>query len=176
MKVKEESKKASLKLNIQQTKTMASVPITWWQIDAKTMETVRDFIFFCGGGAPKSLQIVTAAMKLKDTCSLEEKLWPNLVQFSAVAQSCLTLCNPMNHSMPGLPVHHKLLEFTQTHAHWVGEAIQPSEPLSSPSTPAPKPYQHQGLFQQVNSSHEVAKVLEFHLQYQSFQRTPRTDL
>ena len=56
-----------------------------------------------------------------------------LVQFSSVAQSCLTLCNPMNHSMPGLPVHHQLLEFTQTHVHWVGDAIQPSHPLSSPS-------------------------------------------
>ena len=71
--------------------------------------------------------------------------------------------------MPGLPVHHKLLEFTQTHAHQVGDAIQPSHPLSSPSPPVPNPSQHQGLFQQVNSSHEVAKVLEFQLQYQSFQ-------
>ena len=69
----------------------------------------------------------------------------------------------MNHSTPGLPVHHKLLEFTQTHAHRVCDAIQPSHPLSSPSPPAPKPSQHQGLFQRVNSSHEVAKVLEFQL-------------
>ena len=84
--------------------------------------------------------------------------------------------NPMNHSTPGLPVHHKLLEFTQTHAHRVGDAIQPSHPLSSPSSPAPNPSQHQGLFQWVNSSHEVVKVLEFQLQHQSFQWTPRTDL
>ena len=91
------------------------------------------------------------------------------VQFSSVAQSCPTLCDPMNCSTPGLPVHHQLPEFTQTHVHQVGDAIQPSHPLSSPSPPAPNPSQHQGLFQWVNSSHEVAKVLEFQLQHQSFQ-------
>ena len=96
--------------------------------------------------------------------------------FSSVAQSCLTLCNPMNRSMPGLPVHHQLPEFTQTHVHRVGDAIQPSHPLSSPSPPAPNPSQPQNLFQWVNSSHEVAKVLEFQLQHQSFQWAPRTDL
>ena len=98
------------------------------------------------------------------------------VQFSSVSQSCPTLCDPMNRSTPGLPVHHKLLEFSQTHAHWVGDAIQPSHALSSPSPPVPNPSQHQGLFQWVNSSNEVAKVLEFQLQCQSFQWTPRTDL
>ena len=97
-------------------------------------------------------------------------------QFSSVTQSCLTLCNPMNCSTPGLPVHHQLLKFTQTHVHVVSDAIQPSHPLSPPSPPAPKPSQHQGLFQWVNSSHEVAKVLEFQLEHQSFQWTPRTDL
>ena len=75
----------------------------------------------------------------------------------------------MNCSMPGLPLHHQLPEFTQTHVHRVGDAIQPSHPLSSPSPPAPNPSQHQGLFQWVNSSHEVAKVLEFQLQHQFFQ-------
>ena len=84
-------------------------------------------------------------------------------QIRSVAQSCLTLCDPMNHSTPGLPVHHQLPEFTQTHVHWVSDAIQPSHPLSSPSPPAPSPSQHQSLFQWVNSSHEVAKVLEFQL-------------
>ena len=69
------------------------------------------------------------------------------VQFSSVAQSCTTLCNPMNRSTPGLPVHHQLPEFTQTHVHPVGDAIQPSHPLSSPSPPAPNPSQHQSLFQ-----------------------------
>ena len=74
MKVKEESEKVGLKLNIQKTKIMASGPIMSWQIDGEIMETVRDLLFFWGGGAPKSLQMVTVAMKLKDTCSLEEKL------------------------------------------------------------------------------------------------------
>ena len=91
------------------------------------------------------------------------------IWFSSVTQSCLTLCDPMNHSMPGLPVHHQLPEFTQTHVHRVGDAIQPSHPLLSPSPPAPSPSQHQGLFQRVNSSHEVAKLFEFQLQHQFFQ-------
>ena len=90
------------------------------------------------------------------------------VQFSSVAQSCPTLFDPMNRSTPGLPVHHQLPEFTQTHVHRVGDAIQPSHPLSSPSSPAPNPSHHQGPFQWVNSSHEVAKVLEFQLQHYCF--------
>ena len=85
------------------------------------------------------------------------------VQFNSVAQSCPTLFDPMNCSMPGLPVHHQLPELTQTHVHLVGDAIQASHPLSSPSPPAPNPSQHQSLFQWVNSSHEVAKILEFQL-------------
>ena len=84
-------------------------------------------------------------------------------QFSSVAQSCPTLCDPMNHSTPGLPVHHQLLEFTQTHVHQIHDAIQPSHLLSSPSPSALNSSQHQSLFQWVNSSHEVAKVLEFQL-------------
>ena len=90
-------------------------------------------------------------------------------QFSSVTQSCPTLCDPMNYSTPGLPVHHQLLEFTQTHVHQVGDAIQPSLPLSSPSPLAFNLSQHQGLFQGVSSLHQVAKVLEFQLQCQSFQ-------
>ena len=90
--------------------------------------------------------------------------WLDLyIQFSSVTQSCLTLCDPMNCSTPGLPVHHQLPEFTQIHVHWVGVAIQPSHPRSSPSPPASNPSQHQSLFQWVKSSHEVAKVLEFQL-------------
>ena len=85
------------------------------------------------------------------------------VQFSSVTQSCPTLCDPMNRSTPGLPVHHHLPEFTQTHVHWVDDAIQPSHPLSSPFPPASNPPQHESPFQWVNSSHEVAKVLEFQL-------------
>ena len=85
-------------------------------------------------------------------------------RFSLVQSlSHVRLCDPMNHSTPGLPVHHQLPEFTQTHVHRVGDTIQTSHPLSSPSPPAPNPSQHQSLFQWVNSSHEVAKVLEFQL-------------
>ena len=90
-----------------------------------------------------------------------------IVQFSSVAQSCPTPCDPMNRSTPGLPVHHQLLEFTQTHVHWVGDAIQPSHPLSSPSPPAFNLSQHQGHFKWVSSSHQVVKVLEFQLQHQA---------
>ena len=82
----------------------------------------------------------------------------------------------MDCSTPGLPVHNQLLEFTQTHVHWVGDAIQPSHPLSSPSPPAPNPSHHQDLFQCVNSSHDVAKVLEFQPQHRSFKWTSRTGL
>ena len=98
-----------------------------------------------------------------------------IIQFSSVAQSCPTLSDPMNQSTPGLPVHHQLLESTQTHVHWVGDAIQPSHPLLS-SSPALNLSQHQGVFKWVSSLHQVAKVLEFQLQHQSFQWTPRTDL
>ena len=97
-------------------------------------------------------------------------------EFSSVAQSCPTLCEPMNYSTPGLPVHHQLPESTQTRVHCVGDAIQPSHPLSSPSPPALNISQHQCLFKWVSSLHHVAKVLEFQLQHQSYQWTPRTDL
>ena len=96
------------------------------------------------------------------------------IQFTSVAQSSPTL-QPMNCSTPGLPVHHQLLGFTQTHVHWVGDGIQPSHSLSSPS-PDLNLSQHQGLFQWVSSLHEVAKVLEFQLQHQSYERTSRTYL
>ena len=98
------------------------------------------------------------------------------VQFSLVTQSCQTVCDPTNHSVPGLPVHQQLLESTQSHVHCVSDAIQPSHPLSSPSPPALNLFQHKGLFKQVSSPHQVAKVLEFQLQHQSLQWTPRTDL
>ena len=99
--------------------------------------------------------------------------------FSSVQFSCWVVSDslwPMNCSMPGFPVHNKLPESTQTHVYWLGDAIQPSHPLSSPSPPALNLSQHQGLFQWVSSSHQVAKVLELQLQHQSFQWTPRTDL
>ena len=102
---------------------------------------------------------------------------PYQVQFSSVQFSRSIMSNslgPHESHMPGLPIHYQLPEFTQTRAHWVSDAIQPSRPLSSPSPPAPNPSQHQGLFQWVKSSHEVARVLEFQLQPQSFQWTPRS--
>ena len=95
--------------------------------------------------------------------------------FSSVAQSCLTVWDPMDCSTPGFPVHHQLPELTQTHTHWVSDPIQPSHPLSSPSSPAFNLSQHQGLFQWVSSSHQVAKVLAFQHQHQSFQWIFRTD-
>ena len=97
------------------------------------------------------------------------------VQFNLVTQPCLTLCDPMDCSMPGFPAHHQLPELTQTHVHQVADAIQPSHPLSSPSPPAFSLSQHQRLFQWVSSSHQVAKVLELQLQHQSFQEMFRTD-
>ena len=98
-----------------------------------------------------------------------------LSQLSSVTQSCPALCDPMDYSTPGFPVHHQLPELAQTHVHRVGGAIQPSHPLSSPSPPAFNLSQHQGLFQWISSSHQVDKVLEFQPQHQSFQWIFRTD-
>ena len=95
--------------------------------------------------------------------------------YCSVAQSCPTLCDPMDCSVPGFPVLHHLTEFAQTHLHWVGDAIQPSHPLSSPSSPVFNLSQPQGLFQWVISSYHVAKVLELQLQHQSFQWIFRVD-
>ena len=97
------------------------------------------------------------------------------IQFSSVTQLCLTLRDPTDCSTPGLPVHHQLPEFTQIHVHWVGDAIHLSHPLSPPSPPAFKLSQHHGLFQRISCSHQVAKVLEFQLRHQSFQRVFRVD-
>ena len=99
----------------------------------------------------------------------------HVVQFSSVAQSCPTLCDTMDCSMPGFPVHHHVLELAQMHVHWVSDAIQPSHPLLSPCPPALNLSKHQGLFQWISSSHQVAKLWEFQLQHQSFQWTFRTD-
>ena len=106
--------------------------------------------------------------------SLQQQSW--VVQFSSVAQSCPILCDPMDCRTPDFYVHYQLLEFTQTHIHWVSEAIQPSHPLSSLFAPAFSLSQHQDLFKWVSSSHQVSKVLEFQLQHQSFQWIFRTDL
>ena len=95
--------------------------------------------------------------------------------FCSVAQSCPTLCSPVNCSTLGFPVLHYLLESAQTHVHWVSDAIQPSHPLSPSSPPAFRLSQHQDLFQWVSSSYQVAKVLELQPQHQSFQCTFRVD-
>ena len=121
--------------------------------------------------SPHSLQVEKSLRSNEDPA--QSKI--NKIQFSSATQSCLTLGNPMDCSMPGFPVHHQLPEFTQTHVHWVGDAIQTSHPLLSPSPPAFNLSQHQGFSQRVSSLHQVAKVLEPQLQHQSFQWTPRTD-
>ena len=113
-----------------------------------------------------SLFTLLSTMGKKVTCD---------IQFSSVAQSCPILCDTMDCSTPGLPVHHQLSELAQMHVHRVSNAIQPSHPLFSPSPPAFNLSQHQGLFQWVSSSHQVAKGLEFQLQHQSFQWIFRTD-
>ena len=101
--------------------------------------------------------------------------WPQFSHLSSATHSCPTFCDPIDCSMPGLPVHHQLPEFTQTHVHWVSDAIQPSHPLSSPSPPAFNLSQHQGLFKWVCYSHQVAKVLERQPQHQSLEWIFRTD-
>ena len=161
---------------------MASGP-TSWQMDGGTMETVADFIFLgskitadgdcshetkrCLLLGRKSMTNLESTLKSRDitlptkVCLVKTMVFP--VQFSSVTQSCLTLCDPMNRSTPGLPVPHQFPEFTQTHVHWVCDAIQPPHPLSSPSPPAFNLSHHQGLFKWVSSSHQVAKVLEYQL-------------
>ena len=109
-----------------------------------------------------------AGASLKAWCD-----WRKIQEFSSVSQSCPTLCNPIDYSRP--PVHHQLLEFTQIHIHWVGDAIQPCHPLSSHSPPAFDLSQHEGFYKWVSSLHQVAKVLEFQLQHQSFHWILRTD-
>ena len=132
--------------------------------------------FFCIFATLQRMWLLPLFLAIHITISRTIHIINRLIQFSSVAQSCPTLHNPMNRSTPGLPVHHQLPEFTQTHVHWVSDAIQLSHPLSSTSPPAPNPSQHQSLFQWVNSSHEVAKVLEFQLQHHSLQRNPGADL
>ena len=123
---------------------------------------------------PQSFQWIFGLTSFKidwlDSLNVQGSL--SSVQFT---QSCPTLCDPMDCSTQGFPVHHQLPEFIQAHVHWVSDAIQPSHPLSSPSSPALNLSQHQGLFKWVSSSYQVAKVLEFQLQHQSFQWTFRTD-
>ena len=121
-------------------------------------------------------QVVTLSFASSlGVCSHKRRGRFSSVQCNSVIQSCPTLWDPMDHSTSGFPVYHQLPEFTQTHVHQVGDAIQPSRPLSSPSPPALNLSQHQGLFKWVSSSHQVAKVVELQLQHQSFPWTLRTD-
>ena len=166
MKVKEESEKAGLKLNIQKTKIMVSGPITSWEIDGEKMETVIDFIFLgykitADGDCSHENKRLAAWKKSYDKCRQCIKKQRHCFaykgpcsqsygfsnQFSSVAQLCPTLCNTMDCSMPGLPVHHLLPEFTQTHVPRDRDAIPPSHPLSPPPPLALSFSQHQGLFQ-----------------------------
>ena len=133
----------------------------------KSLPVVKVFCWNCQSLMPR--------LKIHSVCYLSIVEFSS-VQFSSVAQSCPTLCDPVDCSTSGLPVHHQFLEFTQTHVHWVSDAIQPSHPLSSPSSPTFSLSQRQNLFKWVSCSNKVAKVLEFQLQHQSFQWTLRTDL
>ena len=138
---------------------MASFLFSWWiklSVSSNRLNLFQDWL--------ASLKASTLTGNM-DWCE-------NKIQFSSVAQSCLTLCDPMNLSTPGLAV----LESTHTHVHWVSDAIQPSHLLSPPSPPALNLSQQQGLSKWVSSSHQVAKILEFQLQHQSFQWTPRAVL
>ena len=108
---------------------------------------------------------IFSAHKVENIIKFSLRRFFSSVQFSSAAQLCLTLCDPMDYSMPGLPVHCQLQEFTQTRVHWVGDAIQPSHPLSSPSPPAFSLSWHHSIFKWVSSSHQVAIVLEFQLHH-----------
>ena len=135
---------------------------------------------YTAGGTVATLHVTHRAiteehMNCLNMCIRNTLMLLLLVLFSSVSQSCLLLCNPMDCSTPGFPVHHQLPELGQTHVHWFGNAIQPTHPLSYPSPPDFNHSQHQGLFQWVSSSRQVDRVLELQLQYQSFQWIFRTD-
>ena len=153
-----------------------------WDWDIQTLYKIdNDLLYTTGNSTQYSVIYIGKGSKRGDKythtykwlftllCSRNQQSIVN--QVSSVAQLCPTLCDPMNCSTPGFPVHHQLPELAQTHVHWVGNAIQSSHPLSSPSPPAFNLFHHQGLFHWV-SSHQVAKVLEF--QHQSFQWIFRT--
>ena len=149
---------------------------TWWTwVSASTRS-------WCWKGKPGMLQSMILqrvrhywATKLNTILYYSNLFRDPSTEFSSVAQSCPTLCDPMNHSMLGLPVHHKLLKSTQIHVHQVSDTMQTSHPLSSPSPPAFSLSQNQGLFQWVWSLYQMAKVLEPQLQHQSFRWIFRTD-
>ena len=143
-----------------------SCPLSWW-CHPTTSSFVVPFSrlqsFSASGSFSMSEFLTPGGQSTRALVSASASQFFASVQFkfSSVTQSCLALCDPMDYSTPGLPVHHQLPEFTQTHAHRVGDAIQPSHPLSSLSPPAFNLSQHQGLFKWVCFSHQLAKVLEF---------------
>ena len=153
-----------------------ALPLQWPNPDASHL-----LVWVCIGSTQHSTVQVTGSdqsgplIPLKSMILSKGRPLSQSVQFSSVAQSCLTLCDPMDCSTPGFSVHHQLPESAQTVVHGVGDAIQPSHSLSSPSPPAFNLYQHHSLFQWVSSLYQGAKVLEFQLQYQSFQWIFRTD-
>ena len=147
-------------------------PLAPWMVEDWKMRWGRRVLVFQKSESPK-LQVHGARGTVWGRGS--DPVW-GPTQFSSVTQSCLTLYNPMDCSTPGLPGYHQLLEFTQTHVHWVVNAIQPPHRLLSPSPPAFNLSQLQGLFKWVSSLHQVAKVVEFQLQHQSFQWIFRTEL
>ena len=157
--------------------------LVWWSTKKLNMELLYDSALLLLGAHFKEMNSIKSLYTNNQSSTIHTAQWqkqskcPSVgewlnkirsthtveysVQFSSVAQLCPTLCDPKNRSTPGLPVHHQLPEFTQTHVHRVSDAIQPSHPVLSPSPSAPNPSQHQSLFQWVNSSHEVAKVLSY---------------
>ena len=159
-------------------RTATSARLPWWQGHTQTLK-----VPICVVSDALNCPHLLTKTKCLSVCLSSAggegwRLGLTLFQFSqlsSVAQLCPTLGDPMDCSTQGFLVHHQLLEFTQTHVHWVSDATQPSHPLSSPSPPAFNLSQHQGLFKWVGSLHQVAKALEFQLQHQSFQWIFRTD-
>ena len=122
--------------------------LTWWSsLHSKMRRRIRMWLYLAVLHNPSKMCGFFPSFPFLSLleCSFRKETMKSSVQFSSIAQSCPTLCDPMNCSMPGLPVHHQLPEITQTHIHWVSDAIQPSHPLSFPSPPAPNPSQHQSL-------------------------------
>ena len=141
-----------------------SYPLSRW-CHPTTSSSVIPF-FSCSQSFPESLNLLSKWREERNlTVALGAIMVTFSVQYSSVPQSCPTLCTPMDCSTPNLPVHHQLPEFTQIHVDWVGDGIQPSHPLLTPSPPTFNFFQHQGLFKGIRPSHQVAKVLEFQLQH-----------
>ena len=136
----------------------------WWPHEHLAKLLSSDTVFF------RHFELFLPPLILKPLLA-----WHEIAVLQSLTQSCPTLCYPVGCSTPGFPVLHYLLELAQTHVCWVGDAIQPSHPLSTPSPPAFNLSQHQGLFQWVSSLHQVAKVLALQIQHHSFQWIFRTD-